>query len=82
VTAGRDGPEGGDDGSGDADGEPPASDRRRLAVGGFVVATLVGLALEVTVLGGGGLPFGVRSLFIGAGAAGGMWLVGGELTRA
>ena len=51
----------------------------RLAVGGFVVAALVGLALEVTVLPPGQLPLGVQSLFIAVGAAAGMWLVAGEL---
>jgi hypothetical protein len=53
--------------------------RVRLAVGGFVVAALVGLALETTVLPPEQLPFGVQSLFIAVGAAAGMWLVAGEL---
>lgn len=53
--------------------------RVRLAVGGFVVAALVGLALEATVLPPEQLPFGVQSLFIAVGAAAGMWLVAGEL---
>jgi hypothetical protein len=53
--------------------------RVRLAVGGFVVAALVGLALEATVLSPEQLPFGVQSLFIAVGAAAGMWLVAGEL---
>jgi hypothetical protein len=53
--------------------------RIRLAAGGFVVAALVGLALEATVLPPERLPFGVQSLFIAVGAAAGMWLVAGEL---
>jgi hypothetical protein len=53
--------------------------RVRLAVGGFVVAALVGLALEATFLPPEQLPFGVQSLFIAVGAAAGMWLVAGEL---
>jgi hypothetical protein len=44
-----------------------------------VVAALVGLALEATVLPPERLPFGVQSLFIAVGAAAGMWLVAGEL---
>jgi hypothetical protein len=53
--------------------------RRRLAVGAFVVAGLVGLALELTVLPAADLPLGVQSLFIAVGAAAGMWVVVGEL---
>ena len=53
--------------------------RVRLAVGGFVVAALLGLVLEATVLPPTAAPFGVQSLFIGVGAAAGMWLVAGEL---
>ena len=51
----------------------------RLAVGGFVVAALVGLVLEATVISNPALPFGVQSLFIAVGAAAGMWLVASEL---
>jgi hypothetical protein len=53
--------------------------RVRLALGAFVVAALVGLLLEVTLLGPAAFPLGVRSLFIAVGAAAGMWLASGEL---
>jgi hypothetical protein len=55
------------------------TERRRATVGAFVVAAAIGIALEHTVLGGGTFPFGLRSLFIAAGAAGGTWLAWGEL---
>jgi hypothetical protein len=55
------------------------TERRRATVGAFVVAAALGIALEHTVLGGGTFPFGLRSLFIAAGAAGGTWLAWGEL---
>ncbi|MFC7177237.1 hypothetical protein [Halosegnis marinus] len=55
------------------------TERRRATAIAFVVAALAGLALEATVLGSGDLPYGVRSLFIAAGAAGGTWLAWGEL---
>ena len=63
-----------------SDDQDAGQDQRvRLAVGGFVVAALVGVALEATVLPPEGLPFGVQSLFIAVGAAAGMWLVASEL---
>ena len=54
-------------------------ERARLALGGLVVAFVVGLVLEWAVLAPTTLPFGLRSLFIAVGAGAGMWLVGGEL---
>jgi hypothetical protein len=53
--------------------------RVRLSLGAFVVAALVGLLLEVALLGPAALPLGVRSLFIAVGAAAGMWIASGEL---
>jgi len=54
------------------------TERRRATVGAFVAAAAVGIALELTVLGSGGFPLGLRALFIAAGAAGGTWLAWGE----
>lgn len=53
--------------------------RRRLTVGTFAVAGVVGLLLEVTLLGPAPFPLGVRSLFITIGAAAGMWVAAGQL---
>jgi len=55
------------------------TDRRRATGGAFVVAAVVGLVLELTVLGDGAFPLGLRTLFIAGGAAGGTWLTWGEL---
>jgi hypothetical protein len=55
------------------------TERRRATGGAFVVAAAIGIGLELTVLGDGTFPFGLRALFIAAGAAGGTWLAWGEL---